>query len=169
MRDLGLIGYRFKDLQGPLWKKQFCWLNLMTGQNWNPVHFPAFCQLWRSQAAAILNLKVSCWVCLFVSLLAHCPKDKPNHRLALVHLCISGFWRHWDLGGEFGFGLHQLWGLSFISFSTEVFLFSYCSGNLLLKNSMWNYLCGFGYIVVSLTSTVFSLLLCKGDASSYQV
>lgn len=59
----------------------------MTGQNWNPVHFPSYRQLWGSQAAAILNLKVSCWFCLFP--LWH-PIPRINQTIG-QHLCICAF------------------------------------------------------------------------------
>lgn len=59
MRDLGLIGSSFTDLQGRSEKAVL----LIKSNDWSeldPVHFSAFHQLWGSQANAILNLMVSC-------------------------------------------------------------------------------------------------------------
>lgn len=58
MRDLGLIGYNFTDLQGLPGKEVL----LIKSNDWSeldPVHFSAFHQLWGSQTSAMLNLMVS--------------------------------------------------------------------------------------------------------------
>lgn len=58
MRDLGLIGYSFTDLQG-LSEKVVLLIKSNDWSELDPVHFPAFHQLWGSQTSAILNLMVS--------------------------------------------------------------------------------------------------------------
>lgn len=59
MRDLGLIGYSFTDLQ-ELSEKAVLLIKSNDWSELDPVHFPAFHQLWGSKANAILNIMVSC-------------------------------------------------------------------------------------------------------------